>query len=498
MNRCFFGMFACMAALMCAALAQEAPVAPASPAVAAPAETKLNDRLKDNVASAETTLQDQTDVAVTIYNNDLALVRDRRKVKLLPGEQSLKFMDVAEKIKPETVSLKSISAPGALAILEQNYAYDLMSPAKLMEKYVGKQVRLVNLSTEVSFSQVDAELLSVNDGPIYKVGRDIYLGHPGQVVLPEIPENLIAKPTLIWLLQNSGTDHQIEVTYLTGGIEWRADYVVTMDKAETKMDLEGWVTLNNQSGAQYSNAQMKVVAGEVNIVQEAKPMMLDRKAGVAAKAMAAPAPMREETFAEYHLYTLPRRTTIKQNESKQVSLLTAIAIPVTKVYEYRGNEGFYSQPIPPQKEEKVGVYLKFENKEQNHLGIPLPGGVMRVYQEDKEGMLQFAGEDRIKHTPKDEEVRLRLGNAFDVVGERIQTDFQRISDRVFEASFEIKLRNHKENNITVDVVEPMPDDWTILEKSHDFVKKDARTAIFSVPVPVNGETVIKYRVRVKY
>jgi len=498
MSRYFTAMLACAVALSGLALAQETAVPQPPPGVAAPPETKLNDRLKDSLVSAETTLQDQTDVAVTIYNNDLALVRDRRNVKLLPGVQSLKFMDVAEKILPETVNLKSISAPGTLAILEQNYAYDLMSPTKLMEKYVGKEVRLVNLSTEVSFSQVDAELLSVNDGPIYKVGKDIYLGHPGQVVLPEIPENLIAKPTLIWILQNSGTDHQIEVTYLTADIGWCADYVLTLDKAETNMDLEGWVTLNNTSGAQYTNAQMKVVAGEVNIVRQAQAEMLDVMRGGEAAKEAMPPPMREETFAEYHLYTLPRRTTIKQNESKQVSLLTASGIAVTKVYEYRGNEGFYSQPVPPQKEEKVGVFLKFLNKEANHLGMPLPEGIMRVYKEDNEGMLQFAGEDRIKHTPKDEEVRLRLGNAFDVVGERTQTDFQRISDRVFEASFEIKIRNHKEDNITVDVVEPMPDDWTILEKSHEFVKKDARTAVFSVPVPVNGETVVKYRVRVKY
>ena len=496
MSRYLIPVLTCVVILAGVAAAQQTP-APA-PAPVAPAETKLRDPLKDTVVSAETTLQDQTDVAVTIYNNDLALVRDRRKVKLLPGEQALKFMDVAEKIRPETVSLKSLSAPGSLAILEQNYAYDLMSPAKLMEKYVGKQVRLVNLSTEVSFSQVDAQLLSVNEGPVYQVGRDIYLGHPGQVVLPEVPENLIAKPTLVWLLQNGGTDHDVEVTYLTGGIGWKADYVVTLDKAETKIDLEAWVTLNNQSGAQYTSAQMKVVAGEVNVVPRGRPetLNLDYAAGAAMKAM--PAPMREETFAEYHLYTLPRRTTIKQNESKQVSLLTAVSVGVTKVYEYRGNEGFYSQPIPPQKEEKVGVFLKFMNKQENHLGMPLPAGVMRVYQEDSEKMLQFAGEDAIKHTPKDEEVRLHLGNAFDVIGERTQTDFQRISDRVFESTFEIKLRNHKDNNITVDVVEPMTEDWTILEKSHEFVKKDARTAVFSLPVAANGETVLTYRVRVTY
>jgi len=243
---------------------------------------------------------------------------------------------------------------------------------------------------------------------------------------------------------------------------------------------------------------MKVVAGEVNIVTPPRPAMAAKGAYGGAMAAPAPPPMREEAFAEYHLYTLPRRTTIKQNESKQVSLLTAAGVGVKKIYEYRGNEGFYSQPIPPQKEEKVGVFLKFANKQENQLGMPLPAGIMRVYQEDSEGMLQFSGEDSIKHTPKDEDVRLRLGNAFDVVGERTQTDFQRLSDRLFESAYEIKLRNHKDSAIAVDIVEPMTEDWTILEKSHEFVKKDARTAVFTVPVPKDGETIVTYRVRVNY
>lgn len=465
-------------------------------AVGQEATIKLEDTLKKTAYSTESTVADQTDVAVTVYNNNLALVRDRRKVKLLPGETELKFMDVAQQIRPETVSLKSISDAGALHIIEQNYAYDLMSPAKLMEKYVGKQVRLVNFSTELGFSEQEADLLSVNESPVYRIADQIYLGHPGTVVLPEIPANLIAKPTLVWLLGNSGTDHEVEVTYLTGGIEWRADYVLTLDKTETSLDLEGWVTLNNQSGAQYTNAQLKLVAGDVNVVQ---PELVLRRGGV-VKAMqaAAPAPMREESFAEYHLYSLPRRTTIKQNESKQVSLLTASGVGTQKVYEYRGREDFYSALIPPQKDEKVAVFLRFINQEQNQLGMPLPGGVMRVYQVDSDGMLQFSGEDRIKHTPKDEEVRLRLGNAFDVVGERTQTDFQVVADQVFESSYEIKLRNHKETPVRVDIIEPLSNDWTILEKSHEFVKKDARTAVFPVDVPVSGETIVTYRVRVKY
>ena len=221
------------------------------------------------------------------------------------------------------------------------------------------------------------------------------------------------------------------------------------------------------------------------------------------RAMAAPAPMappamKQEAFGEYHLYTLPRRTTIKENQSKQVSLLTATAVGVKKIYEYRGDLQYFSQPMAPLKDQKVGVFLKFANKKENQLGMPLPAGVMRVYQEDSEGMLQFSGEDRIQHTPKDEDVRIKLGNAFDVVGERVQTDFKQVSDRLFESEFEIKVRNHKTSDISVDIIEPMTSDWRIIEKTHDYVKKDAQTALFTVPVPKDGEVKVKYRVQVKY
>jgi hypothetical protein len=467
--------------------------------VAAPDKPQLTltDTLNGAVNASETTVADQTDVAVTVYNNNRALVRDRRTVKLLPGEVSLKFMDVAQQIMPETVSLKSLSAPGQLHILEQNYEYDLMSPQKLMEKYVGRDVRLVNTDTEQNFTEVNAKLLSVNEEPVYQIGDEIYLGHPGNVVLPKIPEELIAKPTLIWLLNNDGTDHEIEATYLTNGLSWKADYVLSVNKDDSAMDLEGWVTLDNQSGTAYNNAQLQLVAGQVNVVQPQPMQKMVMADFVQARAAGAPM-MQEESFAEYHLYTLQRRTTIKQNQSKQVSLLTASGVPLKKIYEYRGNVQYYSQQIPPMEKEKVGVYLTFQNKESDSLGIPLPAGIMRVYQADSEGRLQFAGEDNIDHTPKDEEVRLNIGNAFDVVAERKQTDFQQVAQNVTESEFEITLRNHKEQDITVDVVEPMPADWEVLKSSMDYEKKDAHTIIFHVPVKADGEAKVTYRVRTKY
>ncbi|MCF6284754.1 MAG: DUF4139 domain-containing protein [Candidatus Hydrogenedentes bacterium] len=459
-------------------------------------DKQLTDPLKASINPGETTLADQTDVAVTAYNNNRALIRDRRSIKLLPGEVMLKFMDVAAQIKPETVSLKSLSSPGNLLILEQNYEFDLMSPKALMDKYVGKQVRLINKSADYTFFEETATLLGNNDGPIYQIGGDIYLGHPGSVVLPKLPEELIAKPSLIWLLENHGTDHEVEVTYLTGGISWKADYVVTLAQDEKTLDLEGWVTLTNESGATYNNAQLKLVAGDVNIVQELRGR--GGFGGGAARMAMKAAPMREESFAEYHLYSLARRTTIKQNQTKQVSLLRASGVQVAKAYEFRGQGHYYAQPLQQHAPEKVGVFLELKNEEKNQLGMPLPAGIMRVYQQDSDGMLQFSGEDRIKHTPKDETVRLRLGNAFDVVGERVQTEFKRIANNFHESAYTITLRNHKDTAITIDVVEAIPGDWKILEESHPHVKKDARTAIFTIPVPADGEVELSYRVRVTF
>ncbi len=466
----------------------------AAAAIAAIAVGTMGPAQAQAQGAAETAIGDQTDVAVTVYNNNLALVRDRRKIELGTGETRLTFMDVAEQIRPETVSLRSVSSPGSIRIVEQNYEYDLMSPEKLMEKFVGKKVKLQNFSKDLTVESVEAELLSLNNGPVYRVGGEIYLGYPGNVVLPEVPENLIAKPSLIWLIDNDQAKQEVEATYLTGGLSWKADYVVRMSKDEKKADIDAWVTLDNQSGATYTNAQLKLVAGDVNIVPQAPVSMM--KGGRGAVAMEA-AMMVEESFAEYHLYTLPRRTTIKQAQSKQVSLFRAGDVAVGKKYEFRGQGYYFYQRMPQMAPEKVGVFVEFKNDEANHLGVPLPAGVMRLYQEDRDGMLQFSGEDRVDHTPKDEKVRLRMGNAFDVVGERVQTDYQIIASNVHESGYTITLRNHKENDIVVDVLEPMMADWRILESSIPSEKRDAQTAVFSVPVKADGEVVLTYRVRVR-
>ena len=452
---------------------------------------------EETVQEALTDLEDQVDVAVTAYNNGTGLIRDTRHLELPTGELALEFQGVAEQIRPETVSLRSLADAGSVTIFEQNYEYDLISPSKLMEKYVGKTVRLVSFSEEDGFDSVDAVLMSYNEGPIYQVGDAIYLGHPGNVVLPEIPENLIAEPSLIWRLGNAQASQQLEVTYLTGGMSWQADYVVSIPNTEEALDLKGWVTLNNQSGATYTNARLKLVAGEVHMAPQPKEEGMMRREMAMAMMDAAAMPA-EEAFAEFHLYTMPRRTTLKQNQSKQLALLDAAGVAFTKKYEFRAQEHWFFQQMPPQRDQHVQAFLEFENEQANQLGMPLPAGVMRIYQEDSEGTLQFAGEDRIQHTPKDETVKLQMGEAFDVVADRIQTEFRVIADNVYESAYEITIRNHKATDITVEVIEHLPGDWRIQEASMEHEKRDAQTAVFQVPVPADGETVVTYTVQVRH
>jgi len=448
-------------------------------------------------ASLETRIEDRRDLSVTAYNNGLALVRDLRAVSLPTGEVTLTFSDVASRIRSETVSLRSIRRPDSLRVLEQNYEYDLLSPHKLLEKYVGRTVRLVNFHQSLGFESVEAELLSLNKGPVYRIGDEIFLGHPGNVSVPEVPDNLIATPSLVWNLDTDLSDQELEVTYLTEGIAWKADYVVTLDRNDRDMDMDGWVTLTNQSGMDYENARLKLVAGDVNRVLDGS-RHTERFQELEALGYLADGGLSQEIFAEYHLYALPRRTTIRQNQSKQVALLGANSIRADKIYEYRGRARYYSQAVPALEGEHVAVFLKFRNEEGNRLGIPLPAGIMRVYQEDSDGILQFAGEDSIEHTPKNETVKLRMGNAFDVVGERVQADYERIASNVHESRFRITLRNHKEHDIVVDVIEPFSGDWRLLDSSIEFEIRDARSAVFSVPVEAGGETTFTYHVRVRY
>jgi hypothetical protein len=449
------------------------------------------------------TLADQKDVAVTVYNSNVALVRDVRQLQLPTGTVDLRFMDIAAQVNPATVHIVSLTAPKELTVLEQNYEYDLLNPAKLLDKYVGKEVTLVRLLTENNSTKeeyVKATLLANNEGPVWKVGNEIVTGMGSDhYIFPDLPENLYSKPTLVWLLENKESAGQsVEASYLTNEMNWNADYVLTVAADQKNAALNGWVTVVNHSGTAFRNAQLQLVAGEVHRVQPP----IEVRAGM-MKAMAAPAPapqFAQEAISEYHLYTLERRTNLQQNETKQISLLASTGVHIDKLFEVDGQSFYYrsaQRPGEPFKD-PVQVHLKFRNSQDNSLGQPLPAGTVRVYQGDSKGRVQFIGEDHIDHTPKDETLDLHIGNAFDIVEERKQTDFKTYGANTYEMAFEVTLRNHKPEPITVEVNEPIGGDWTMLDSNFKYEKTAAFASRFVVPVAANGESVLKYRVRVKW
>jgi hypothetical protein len=343
----------------------------------------------------------------------------------------------------------------------------------------------------------DAKLLSVADGrPVLEIGGEITFDWPGRLAFPGLPPNLISKPTLVWLLDSKAPKQDIEITYLAQNMTWNADYVMVIDEADTVGDLTGWVTLTNQSGAAYEGAELKLVAGDVNRVERYNQQYERR-----AKESAADDDdgFSEESLFEYHLYTLGRPTDVLDNEQKQVRLLEANGLKVDKRLMFYGQQYWYRGHYGElQSNQKVGVYIDLQNTKENGLGVPLPKGIVRVYKADKSGARQFVGEDRIDHTPKDEKVRIKMGEAFDVVGSRKQTDWDELGGCSSESEWEVELRNHKDQAQAVQVWEPVGGNWTILSSSHKHTKQDAFTFTFDVNVPANGKTKITYRVRIRW
>jgi hypothetical protein len=449
------------------------------------------------------TLDDQVDLAVTVYNSDIALVRDVRELQLPRGSFDLRFMDIAATVNPATVHFRSLTEPSRVNVLEQNYEYDLLEPDKLLRKYVGRDVTLVRRRSENGVTreeEVKARLLSYNNAPVWQIGNEIITGlSADHIKFPELPGNLYTHPTLIWTLDNSGAArHRVEASYLASKLSWNADYVLTVGRDDKAADLDGWVTLANGSGTSFRNTKLQLVAGDLNRVRQVidKVMSFDarREAASAAPAMA------QESFSDYHLYTLARKTTINNNETKQVSMLTGTGVPVRKRYVVEGQSYYYrngQHPGSPLKD-VVQVYYQFKNEERAGLGMPMPSGVVRVYQADSKGGTQFVGEDRIAHTPKDEELNLKIGNAFDVTCERNQIDFEKIASNVYEFEYAITLRNHKATAVSVEVNEPIGGTWKMVRSSHEWTKTAAWAAGFAVPIAPDATAVLKYRVRVTY
>lgn len=457
-----------------------------------------------NPADQSTSLSDQTELAVTVYNSNIALVRDVRQLQLPSGSFRLKFMDIAATVNPATVHFRSLTEPEKVNVLEQNYEYDLLEPNKLLNKYVGKEVTLVRSymdSGSTKHEEIKATLLANNNGPVWKIGNDIVTGAYAETYrFPEVPPNLYDRPTLLMSLENSGARKQLmETSYLANNLSWNADYVLTVARDDKAADLDGWVTLANNSGTAFHNAKLQLVAGDLNRLPQrdqyrAMEMMANAPAAKAAGGFV------QENFSEYHLYSLGRRTSLEDKETKQISLLEGSGVPVEKLFVVNGQNSYYhnaQNPGAPLKDPVI-VFYKFKNEEKSSLGIPLPSGNVRVYQKDSKGGLLFIGEDHIDHTPKDEFVTVKIGNAFDVVAERKQTDYKKIADRVFEMEFAITLRNHKDTPVTIEVDEPVGGDWEILSSTVPAKKTAAFAAQFNVPVKPNGESVLSYRIRVHW
>jgi hypothetical protein len=431
-------------------------------------------------------------IQLTVYNSNLAVVKERRNMTLPKGLGAIRFTDVATQIDATSVHFESLSDPEGTSVLEQNYEYDLVNPTKLLDKYIDAEVSLFTKDGGVYagalLSQSEGRIvLRDSDGKLQVVtGGENLL----RVELISLPEGLITRPTLVWETHSaSGGEQLCQVTYMTGGINWKADYVMVVDDKDARVDVTGWVTLDNQSGATYKEAKLKLIAGDVNRVQEqpVRGMMMKAQPQVAELAFDA-AGFEEKAFFEYHLYTLQRPTTIRQAQTKQVELLAAHDVPAKKVFIYNGSTNG----------KKVEVKMEFKNSKENNMGMALPKGKVRAFKADSDGSLEFLGEDLIDHTPKDEELRILLGNAFDIVGERTQTEQKQVTPRVNEQSWKIELRNHKTEPVTIKVVEPQWGDWKVTKSSNEYRKKDAQTLEFDLNVPADGTGEITYTVQTKF
>ncbi len=448
-------------------------------------------------------------VELTVYNQDFALVKEVFQSNLKQGVAPLALEGVAAQMDPTSVHIKSLTAPLSFQVVEQNFEYDLVNYGRLLEKYIGKEVEVHQVSDDgrgQTFVQKGRLLSSgyqlqpygggrISNGyqyisggsPIVEIGGKIHTAVDGHLVLPELPKDFVIKPTLRWQIQtNKPGKHDLQLSYLTTGIQWISDYVATVDDKDQKIDLVGWVTLDNRSGATYENAKLKLVAGDVNRVQPDQPMMVKAMRSEAMMMDAGMAPQfQEQSFFEYHLYSLQRPATVKNNEMKQIELMSASAVPVKKIYKVENGS-------------KPQVKLEFGNKKENGMGLPLPKGRVRLYKKDSEGSLQFIGEDQIEHTPKDEKLSLLLGNVFDLAVERQQTNYNQIQQGVvWEETWQVKLRNRKEENIQVLVVENLygGHEWKMIKNSHPFEKKTAQRIEAVVDVPKGQEVIFSYTVK---
>lgn len=447
-----------------------------------------------SVLNAETIGVDtQKNLDITIYNENRALVNDTRAADLTKGKNAIAFADVSGQIMPESALLQGKD----IQLLEQNFNYDLLSESSLLEKAVGSTVTVeyINPATG-AIKQNQAELLAVNGvSPILKIDGKIETQYPGRIIFNKVPDNLLARPTLIMDIQSKTAQSQnLELSYLTRGLSWKADYVAELNDTENKMNLNGLVTLNNNSGVDYKNANLKLVAGDVNIVRNyVQPRMMKTMAVMESAANMATGNMAVSSLSDFYLYTLPRKTDILSNQTKQVSLLSGKDINVKKTYEFDNSLSLLH--TPELKKIKPTVFISFENEKNNNLGIALPKGTVRLYKADNKGKMLFVGEDNINHTANMEKVRLTMGTAFDVFANAKRTEYTQVSSKVSEIASEITLKNGGDKNVTVEIYQNFYGSWKILNESVKSENVNANRAKWTVQVPANGESKLTYKVQ---
>jgi len=467
-----------------------------------PSKEKINIREVSSVVSSSKPAQalikfaaesssEKEGTELTIYNSNLALVKEIRELTLKNGLNLVRYEDIAQLIKPDSVLFVDMTDPNAF-VVEQNYEYDLVGVDKILEKYLDKVITVYAKDGNV----FTGRLLNSEQPIVLEVeGKIIALSEIARFEFPELPEGLLTKPSLIWKLYTEVDGlHKTQTSYLTEGISWEASYIAKISEDDKKADLSGWVTIKNKSGTSYPNTALKLVAADLHLV--AQP----QTAGyyyVEKEASPTPAPFKEEGLFEYHMYTLDRKTDVKNNETKQIVLLEAEKIPLKKQYVFEENEPYYYAYYGGRSSQvgRAKVMVSFENSQANNLGMPLPKGTVRVYKEDSQGKLQFIGEDSIEHTPKDENVRLFLGYAFDIAVEKKTIEDEKVGETCTRKTYEVSIRNHKNEDITLTVVQKAPYTTNeIVKTSHTYNKKDAYTFEFAVPVKANGEETLTYTI----
>ena len=455
--------------------------------------------VKNGVTEVISSAEDRQHIAITVYNDNFAMIKESRQLTLPAGLVELRLREVSAQIQPETASLRAVNG-AAISLLEQNFDFDLLSPAKLLQKYIGREVTVIRSHpTTGEERQETATVLSCNGGTVLRFVDRIETGVPGRIAFASVPDNLRDRPTLSILVDTAGGEQVLELSYLTGQMSWQADYVANLSAAGDTLALSGWVTLHNRSGAEYRDARLQLVAGKVNRIQvDVAPQERTRGAFAGDLQAASAAGPKEEQLADYHLYSYERTTTLADNQTKQLALLSTESIPVRYEYYLKGSIANYRGRLGgDDRKFKPMARIAFDNM-GGSLEKPLPAGIVRVYAKDSKGGAQFIGEDRIEHTAKGETVKLNLGEAFDITVERKQTDYTLLGERGAQTSHRVEIRNAKEAPVTVRLEEPLPGEWHVVRESLAHVQDSASVASWHVGVPANGSAVLEYTVRAKW